>query len=104
MTVTLHDATFAASGPLQLTCAEGLSLIGDTLSADGILLPTDADSDGHRSRVTLCAFATLADACDSTLHFPVGNAADLCIVEKSSIVIITIIIITHFFLTGRDEF
>jgi len=64
--VTLHDTTFSASGPLQLTCTEGLSLSAETLSDDGRLMPTDADSDKQEMHVTLSAYATFA-TCDSSL-------------------------------------
>jgi len=67
MLVTLHDSTFSADSPLQLTCTEGLSLSAETLSDDGRLTLTDADSNKHELRVILSAFATLTDSCDSSL-------------------------------------
>jgi len=67
MLVRLHDSTFTASEPLQLTCTEGLSLSGGTLSDDGKLTPTDADTDKHELRVILSAFVTLTDNSDSSL-------------------------------------
>ena len=65
--VTLHDSTFTAGKPLHVTCTDGLSLSGDTLTDDGRLTPTDADSDKRELRVILSAFATLTDTCDSLL-------------------------------------
>ena len=78
MLVTLHDSTFAAGGPLQLTCTEGLSLSAETLSDGGRLTPTDADSDKHELRVILSAFATLTDTCDSSLCHEVKLSLVAC--------------------------
>ena len=78
LVVTLHDSTFTTgSEPLQLTCTEGLSLSGETLSDDGRLISTDADSDKHELCVILSAFATLADTSDSSLCHEV-TFADTC--------------------------
>ena len=65
--VTLHDSTLTGSTTLQLTCTEGLSLSGDTVTDSGRLTLTDADSGKHELRVILSAFAMLTDTCDSSL-------------------------------------
>jgi len=77
--VTLHDTTFTAGEPLQLTCSEGLSVSGETLSADGKLTPADADTDKHELRVILSAFVTLTDTSDSSLcHEVTLSLSNLC--------------------------
>ena len=65
--VVLDDTTFTAAEPLMLTCTEGLLLSGETLSDDGRLTPTDADSGKHELRVVLNACAMFTDTCDSSV-------------------------------------
>jgi len=77
MLVTLHDTTFTASGPLTLTCTEGLSLSSETMSDDGRLTLTDADADKHDLRVILSAFTAFNDACDSSFCHEVVSAPNL---------------------------
>jgi len=69
--VVLDDTTFTAAEPLMLTCTEGLLLSGETLSDDGRLTPTDADSGKHELRVVLNACATFTDTCDSSMCYEV---------------------------------
>ena len=87
MLVTFHDSTFSADSPLQLTCTEGLSLSAETLSDDGRLTPTDADSDKHELRVILSAFATLTDSCDSSLSHEVTYSCNSSLCHQITLVI-----------------
>jgi len=66
-----ENTTFNSSEPLRLTCADGLTFSGPTLSDDGRLTPMDADTGQHELRTILSALPTLADSSDTSLCYEV---------------------------------